>query len=360
MPKILFIASHRPNRSPSQRFRYEQYTGFLQAHGFEFTSSPLISKKDDQWLYKPGNLVRKSFFLLKCYYLRWKDLKRIQEFDIIFIQREAFLTGSYYFERQYKKSGARIVFDFDDAIWHLNMSEANRKLGWLKNPDKTAKIIGFSDLVIAGNRYLEQYALRFNTRVIRIPTTIDTLKFLPVPDKTDHQPLCIGWSGSLTTIRHFQDAIPFLKLLKEKYGNAICFKVIGDVQYSNQELSIQGIAWKAETEVEDLSGIDIGIMPLPDDEWAKGKCGLKGLSYMSLGIPTVMSPVGVNTEIIHDGVNGFLAGTTGEWVQKLSLLIESPTLRKNLGQAGRQTVEDQYSVESQKNNYLQALRNLIN
>ncbi|MFI5149140.1 MAG: glycosyltransferase family 4 protein [Bacteroidia bacterium] len=359
MPKILFVASHRPDRSPSQRFRFEQYIGFLEASGFSCFYSPLVTEQEDRWLYKQGNLIRKSFFLFKCFFLRWKDLNRANQFDIIFIQREAFLTGSYYFEKQFRKSRAKIVFDFDDAIWHLDMSEANRRYGWLKNPDKTGKIIALADRVLAGNKYLENYALQFNKKVTLIPTTIDSDKFAPATGKNETGPVCIGWSGSLTTIKHFQDAIPFLKLLKDRFHDQIIFKVIGDANYSNPDLQIQGIAWNAVTEVEDLREIDIGIMPLPDDEWAQGKCGLKGLSYMALEIPTVMSPVGVNTTIIQDGVNGFLAGSVQEWVAKLTSLIESPDLRKKLGKAGRQTVISHYSVLSQKEVYLETLRNLL-
>jgi glycosyltransferase involved in cell wall biosynthesis len=158
---------------------------------------------------------------------------------------------------------------------------------------------------------------------------------------------------------HFEYAIPFLRKINEKYGNDITFKVIGDSSYQNEELNIVGISWNEADEIKELSGFDIGIMPLPDDEWAKGKCGLKGLQYMALEIPTIMSPVGVNTEIIQDGVNGFLAVDIDEWVEKLSLLIESLALREKLGKAARKTVLEKYSFESQKQNYLNCFEELI-
>jgi len=134
--------------------------------------------------------------------------------------------------------------------------------------------------------------------------------------------------------------------------------VIGDGRYRQPELGIQGVDWAAATEVRDLSEFDIGVMPLPDDEWARGKCGLKGLQYMALEIPTVMSPVGVNTEIIEDGRNGFLAAREDEWVEKLANLIESAGLRRELGQAARRTVEERYSVHSQRDRYVALLGRL--
>jgi glycosyltransferase involved in cell wall biosynthesis len=358
MPKILFIASHRPRRSPSQRFRFEQYLLFLKSKGFTYDYSYLISEEDDRMFYQPGNLRRKIYFFLKSVYVRLQDIRRMNEYDIIFVQREAFMTGSTFFERRFSKSRASLVFDFDDAIWKLDVSEGNRKFGWLKKPGKTASLIALADLVIAGNKYLENYALKYNTSVILLPTTIDTDLFHPRTKPIAEDRICVGWSGSHTTIKHFQSALPYLKRLHAKYGNRICFKVIGDPDYSLTELGIVGVAWTEATEVNELLAFDIGIMPLPDDEWSKGKCGLKGLSYMSLEIPTVMSPVGVNTEIIRDGLNGYLASDEEEWVEKISRLIDNPELRRKIGIEGRKTVLERYSVISQRDAYLKALQGL--
>lgn len=355
MPRLLFIATHRPDRSPSQRYRFEQYMEFLQGHGFEITYSWLLDEADDKLFYSPGKWLAKFLLVLRCARKRRTDVRRAKDYDIIFVQREAFLAGTTRYEKKLAKSGARLVFDFDDAIWKLDVSDANRKLGWLKNPGKTADIIALSQLVIAGNEFLAAYARLRNSNVVIVPTSIDTEKYIRRSKPAGAGPVVIGWTGSLTTIKHFEFAVPVLGELKKKYGDRIAFKVIGDGTYSNEELNIRGIAWSAEKEVEQLSDIDIGIMPLPDDEWTKGKCGLKGLQYMALGIPAVMSPVGVNTEIIRDGVNGFLADTQQEWVSRLSALIESAELRANTGAAARKTVEEKYSVNAWKNELLRLL-----
>ncbi|MGZ4054303.1 MAG: glycosyltransferase family 4 protein [Bacteroidia bacterium] len=357
--KILFIASHRKDRAPGQRFRFEQYFDYLSANGFDCELSFLIDEQEDKILYKHGHYFEKFKVFLSSYKKRRKDAKNKNKYDIIFIFREALMTRSIYFEKQFKNSRAKLVYDFDDAIWHQDVSDANKKISFLKNPDKISDIISLCDVVFAGNQYLADYAGQFNKNILIVPTTIDTNEYKRMLLGKKDDRICIGWSGSITTIKHFEYAISFLTKIKEKYGDKIKIKVIGDGSYINEPLEIKGVSWTKKEEIKELSEIDIGIMPLPDDEWTKGKCGLKGLQYMALEIPTVMSPIGVNSEIINDGVNGFLAKTEEEWVTKISQLIDSFEMRKKLGSNARKTVEERYSVESQKNNYLNAFNELL-
>lgn len=360
MPRILFVNLHRPNRSPSQRYRYEQYIPFLEENGFQCETSYIISEKDDKIFYGAGNYFGKFKILLKSHWHRWQELKHSKDYDIIFVQREAFMTGTWLYEKKYAQSTAKLVFDFDDAIWIPQISTGNKRLSFLKNFDKTQEIIRLSDLVIAGNEYLANYARQFNPNTAIIPTTVDTDEHhrLDFPNKPKDK-ICIGWSGSFSTLPHFETAEPALKIIQDKYPNKVYFKIMGDGTYYNESLQTQGIAWKKETEVQELSEIDIGIMPLPDDEWAKGKCGMKSLLYMAVEATSVISPVGVNTEIIQDGENGFLASTTEEWVAKLSELIENPEHIPKFGKKGRETVIERYSVLSQREKYVEMLKNLI-
>jgi glycosyltransferase involved in cell wall biosynthesis len=356
MPKILFLTVHRPDRSPSQRFRFEQYIPFLTQKGFECTHSFLLDEKSDKLFYSKGKILGKLGIVRRSFFKLWRLSSNANNYDFIFIQRETFMLGTSFFEKRFAKSKAKLIFDFDDSIWLLDVSNANKAFAWLKNPNKTAEIIALSDVVVGGNPYLCDYAKQFNKNVKLIPTTIDTAEYINKGNKNTS--VCIGWSGSLTTLKHFNHAVPFLKKLKEKFGDKISIKAIGDANYKNEELNVISLPWKKESEVEELSTFDIGIMPLPDDKWASGKCGLKGLQYMALEIPTIMSPVGVNSEIIQDGINGFLASGEEEWIEKLSRLIESKELREKIGKAGRKTVEEKYSIESQKNNYLKLFKEL--
>lgn len=352
MKRVLIICHHRKDRSPGQRFRYEQYLSFLEQNGYQFDISILLNEKDDRAFYSKGGYFRKAFIYLKTLRIRTKDWFRMNRYDIIFIFRDALMTGSTFFEKRFARSKAKIIYDFDDAIWLQNVSAANKKLAFLKNASKTGTIIGLADLVFAGNQYLADYAAQFNKNIAIIPTTIDTDIYLPHQIKKENLVVCIGWSGSFSTIQHFATAIPALKRIKEKFGSAVSFKIIGDKNYYCAELDTKGDPWVAATEIEDLSKIDIGIMPLPDDEWSKGKCGLKGLQYMALEIPTLMSPVGVNSEIIRHGVNGYLPASEDEWVALLSELIADKGLREKIGKAGRQTVIERYSVHAWKQKYL--------
>lgn len=356
--KILYIVPHRLDRSPGQRFRCEQYIEFLENEGYSITYSNILNKTDDRIFYSKGNYILKLYILLKSISKRICDLLRAHNYDIIFIYREAIMIGSTFFEKQLKRTGAALIYDFDDSIWLNDTSEGNQKLQWMKRPAKTADICRLSDLVIVGNEYLAHYASEYNKNVIIIPTTIDTNYHLNPQKYSNRNPVCIGWTGTSTTLKHFESILPALLSIKSIYKEAVSFKLIIDIPYINEELGIIATAWNKETEIDDLADIDIGIMPLPNDEWSKGKCGFKGLQYMSLGIPTVMSPYGVNKEIISHGINGFHAETETQWIDILSFLINDFDQRKIIGEKGLQTVVGKYSVDSQKELYVSLFKSL--
>ena len=358
MKKILFIAHHRLDRAPGQRYRFEQYFSYLEDNGVICDLKNIISEEDDKILYSHGNYLKKAAIGFKSLRKRKSDLKSISQYDLVVVFREAILTSSIFFEKRLAKSGVPILFDFDDAIWIKDVSEGNQRLSFLKNPDKIKKILPLVSHVSAGNSYLKEFALKYNKSVSIIPSTIDTDKYKEIK-KLKEGLVTIGWVGSHTTIKHFETIVPVLIKLKEKYKGKIEFKVIGDPIYHNSDLGINGIAWDNSKEVEFFNMLDIGVMPLPEDEWTKGKCGMKGLLYMSVNTPAVMSSVGMNSEIIENGVNGFLADTKEEWFEVLSKLIEDENLRKSIGLAGRKTVEEKYSMNSQKEKYLDLYLSLM-
>jgi len=354
LSKLLYIAPHRPGRSPGQRFRFEQYKDFLESEEFEITYSFLLNAWDDRHFYQHGNYLAKCWIALKGMIIRLFDVIRASRYDYLIIYREAHFFGFSFFEKWLSHRKAATIFDFDDAIWLNDVSESNKNLSWLKSASKTAKIAEYADIVTVGNSFLANYATEYNKNTIILPTTIDT-HIYKYRGARNTDVITIGWIGSYTTLKHFQNAIPILAEIKQKYAGRVDFKVIIDIDYNVPEINLTSTKWSKETELEELNKIDIGIMPLPDDNWSRGKCGFKGIQYMSLGIATVMSPVGVNVDIIEHGKNGFLASTDAEWIDCLSQLIESEQLRERLGKAGRQTVEERFSVVSQRDNLLKAL-----
>ncbi|HRY32940.1 MAG TPA: glycosyltransferase [Bacteroidales bacterium] len=355
---VLYIASHRPGRAPNQRFRFEQFLPAMEQNGFRAQISYLITEKEDRFIYSPGNWLRKARFLyLSCPRRRWQCLELVSRSDVVIIAREALMTRSLFFERQIRNRTNCLIYDFDDSIWLPNLSKYNRFFSLLKRPSKTAAIIAMADRVTAGNRYLADYALQFNPAVDVIPTTVDTRQYFPAEKlKSGDEPVVIGWTGSLTTIDHFRQLEPVLETLKDRFGDKLAFKLVGSSNYTNKRLDIKELSWSLEEEKNRLASFDIGIMPLPDNAWTRGKCGFKGLLCMATGVPVVMSPVGVNREIIRDGENGFLADDLSVWEEKLSLLINDPGLRKRLGEAGRLTVETSYSTAGWTKEFIRILK----
>ena len=354
--KILFISPYPKGIGPSQRFRFEQYLEFLSTT-FECEQKTFWDQKAWAVLFREGHFIQKIYYLLRAFFKRTILLFSIYRYDIVFIHREVAHVGPPIFEwimaKVFRK---KIIYDFDDAIWKLNYSQKNPWVKYFKAPWKVAKICQWANLVCCGNKYLADYAGQFNTNVNLIPTTIDTNYH--TKRQVANSTLTIGWTGTLTTLKHIDIILPALQKLEKKYS--FKFRVIANDKPNLDLQSLEYVEWNKNSEIEDLSTIDIGLMPLPDEEWEKGKCGFKGLQYMALEIPTVMSPVGVNSEIIEDGKNGFLASTEEEWIEKITRLIASKELRKKLGKAGRKTVLERYSVEANKQKYLDLFNSVLN
>lgn len=358
--RLLCLVHHRPDRSPGQRFRIEQFLPALEKNGWEIQYSNILDQKDDAIFYASGHYLGKFRIMIKSFLQRLRDLKQAKNVDAVFIYREAFMLGTTYFEKRLAKRQIPVIFDFDDSIWLNDTSAGNQKLSWLKKPQKTAKICQLVDHVFVGNEYLAQYARQFNKNVHILPTVIDTTYHKPKQKNTSKSKLCIGWTGTEPTLKHFETIVPTLKILNERFPDKLCFRVIVNFPYKTNEIPLEVIQWDRTTEINTLQDFDIGIMPLPDNQWTRGKCGFKGLQYMALEIPTIMSPVGVNSEIIRDGQNGYLASDEKEWIEKISKLIESESLRREMGVAGRKTVIENYSQHAWKDSYVAHFESLLN
>jgi glycosyltransferase involved in cell wall biosynthesis len=357
--KILFLAHHRLDRSPGQRYRFEQIFDYLETNGIECYLANIISESDEIALYRSQNILRKIVVGLKSYKRRFVHLLSVRSYDLVVVYREALPSRSTFFEKLIAKKNIPILFDFDDAIWVKDVSIVNKKLSWFKDEKKIEKLLPLCSHITCGNSYLAAYANRFNNNVSIIPSTVDTSNYKPVSSKNRDGIVRIGWVGSHTTIKHFELITDVFLELKKKYKKKVKFVVIGDENYKNNKLKLKGKKWENDKEVELFNSFDIGVMPLPNDEWTKGKCGMKGLLYMSVGVPAVMSNVGMNKDIIENGVNGYLPVGQEEWITVLSNLIEDNKLRKKIGEKGRKTVIEKYSKNTVKKTYLDLYSSLM-
>ncbi len=352
--KVLILVAHRKGRSPSQRYRFEQYLPFLESKGYTFEWSNLLDAKADRDFYAAGGALRKVGILLSHVWQRMRDWRRMNSYDVVFIQREALFLGSGFFEHRAYRSGAHVIFDFDDAIWKADTSPGNQKWEWVKRPAKFFDNVAHAHVVLAGNAYLAEQARKVNKNVLLVPTTVDTAFHKPLTHLRGGPVVCIGWSGSVSTVKHFVSLLPVLRRIEQQYGAAVRFRLFGDANFKSSHPKVEALAWTEASEVDVLNSFDIGLMPLPDDEWARGKCGLKALTYLACGVPAVVSPVGVNADIVQPGVSGLHAVSDDEWYEALCKLIDDVALRKQMGVAGRTFVEKHYSVEANKHLYLEA------
>lgn len=355
---VLVLAPYLQDTVPGQRFRIEQWARILRPLGVNFHFVPFESEELKLVWHTEGRHARKIRELFQGFYRRMRVLATLEKrWDVIFLFRELLPIGPPFLERLLARKGIPIVYDFDDAIFLPDVSEANRQFGWLKWPQKTGLICRLSTHVIVGNRYLRDYVLEHTDRVSVTPTTIDTDSYtLKESAKIQGLPV-IGWSGSLTTLKHLRTVEGALKALKRSLDFRL--KVVGSEAFSISGLEVESKGWNAGSEIDDLKSFDIGIMPLPDDAWSRGKCGLKALQYMAVGVPTVVSPVGVNTEIIEDGKNGFLASSYNEWVERLFTLATDEGLREEFAASGRKTVEERYAAKVQAPRVLEIFRAVI-
>lgn len=264
-------------------------------------------------------------------------------YDVVVFQRDLlFRVPSAFLERLAKlmsRRGTRFIFDVDDSVFLTKLGSRSATL------DRKFAQICSGAKVIAGNEYLAEYFRQF-TEVVVVPTTVDTSREIK-DSKAVGDSIVIGWTGVATNLGFLKELLPVFEELLGKYR----FKLLVISDATEEELKFlksipfEAVKWRAETEAEDLRRIDIGIMPLSDNGWSKGKCGYKLLQYMSVGIASVASPVGVNQLIVKHGTNGFLASTNAEWSRALAELIENQPLRETFGKAGRDTVQREYSID---------------
>jgi glycosyltransferase involved in cell wall biosynthesis len=344
--KVLFL-TQTSALGPSSRYRVYQLLPWLQKLGVVCEVSPAIDDTLYRSLYlDSGPQASRRTAFSAAWRRRRDDLRRVDDFDAVFVQKGVF-PGLYSgFER---KIAARkpVVFDFDDAIW-LPRVGGSPVLRALHRESAVQDILRSATAVIAGNSFLADYAARFNRKITVVPSSIDLAAY-PRGDSSN----VVGWIGSRTTL-------PYLSPLKPAFETlGIKPRIIASGDPTQLGFETEFRPWRLETEMNELSQIGVGIAPLPDTPWEHGKCGVKILQYMACGIPVVASPVGVNAQLVVNGVNGFLAKNTDEWTTALRTLMADSSQRQRLGAAGREAVEKNFTVQVAAAAVNSVLRSLV-
>lgn len=348
MKKILYFTKYT-RKGASSRLRSFQYIPYLEEAGYRVEVFPLF---DDRYLTDLYKGQKSLSNIWSAYRRRFSDLKKAKEGDTVFIEYELFPYLPAWAEMWLRRKKINYIVDYDDAIFHNYDKSSNAIVRFLLG-NKIPRVMRNSSLVIAGNQYLAEKAKRSGAkRVEKIPTVVDLERYqMKERFSSQNEPLVIGWIGTFSTFKYVKSLLPVFEKLAEKIP--LKLHIIGAKEDLDTFLEIKFIDWEEHLEASSIRTFDVGIMPLKDSPWEKGKCGYKLIQYMASGIPVIASPVGVNSEIVENNINGYLAKTVQDWEDKILYLHENRNLLQLLGAAGRKKVEETYSLQVTSNKLLQ-------
>lgn len=346
MSRILFFVPH-PEQDAGYRYRIQQFIPYLKDAGYSCTIAPFSTEKLYTSLRARGAFSQKVAHAAYCSARRIAQIGRLSEFDLVVIQREVFPFFAPLMEKRVLSRHSRVIFSFDDAIYagHGDLAPLNHPMLYrIKYGRGVDHVIRKSCHVIAGNRILADYARRLNPNVSVIPTVVDCARYIPKP-QTANPPVTIGWVGSRSTAPYLRLIEPALKELALAHPGKVRFRFYGFPEYHPALPDCESLPFRLDSEMEDLHSLDIGLMPLADTEWCRGKCAFKAIQYMASGVATVASPVGITPDLIQHNVNGLLATSAGEWSECLKVLTDHADVRRRITQAARRTIEASYSLQ---------------
>ena len=354
----LLLLPRYSHLGPSSRLRCFQFLPSLWQAGIECTVQPLFNDALLSSKYKKGNYALVA--VLAAYFRRIGQMMRRHRFDLVWVEKEVLPWLPARIERAFL-GGVPYVLDYDDAIFHNYDLHKNSFVRFFLGK-KINQVIQGAALVMVGNDYLASYAHQARAPWVEIvPTVVDLERYsgfvnqIELGNKTEE--FVVGWIGSPSTTRYL--ALLANPLAKLSNIFSLRLRVIGGGDVKIPGVKVENLAWHENAEVSMLKGCDVGVMPLTDTPWERGKCGYKLIQYMACEKPVVASPVGVNTKIVQEGVNGFLAHTEEDWMKALKMLIANPEMKKQIGQNGRKIVERDYSLQCMAPRLIELLRKAV-
>ena len=355
--RVLTLVPSQKGYSPGQRGSIELWESVLKSAGITLDYAPFETEKLSRILYKSGNHLSKAFEMVRGYSDRIGLLKRLGEYDAVFVYREAALLGPAFLEKLVARRKP-LIYQLDDPLFMPYKSPSNGYLSYLKFFGKVKEIIRISKVVMVNSSHIREYAEQFNKNIWQIPSIVDTRKFIYKPFDENKKRVCVGWSGSPTTLKNIKLVEKPLTRLSEK---DICdIRFIGGTDFDLDGVKYTAQKWNEATEVEDLRRMQIGLVPLPENSWNKYKFIMKTAQYMALGIVPVGTPMASNTEVIRHGENGFLAATDDEWLEYLTILVKDSNLRNKMSAAAVEDALAKYSLEANTAEIISAFKAALN
>lgn len=340
-PRHLLILPRYTPKGPSSRVRFYQYLTFLREAGFSCDVRPFFDDGYIDALFTRKPVDQAS--VLGAYFHRIADALQAGRYDLVWLQYELLPWLPNGLERLLMEKKTPLVVDYDDAVFHRYGMHRNPAVRALLG-GKIAAMMCSAQMVVAGNAYIADYAKKAGARQVAVlPSVVDTRLFNPVEKRKENTAITIGWIGSPVTIRFLEGIAAELRQVLE--GDVRLVVVGAEIPAGIANLPVVKLPWSLDSEVAAIQQFDVGIMPLPDEPFERGKCGYKLIQYMACGVPAVASPVGVNATIIEDGVNGFLASDSEDWVRALRKLIADRKLRQKMGTRAREKAVKEYSLQ---------------
>lgn len=356
--KVLFLTQY-PRQGPSSRYRVYQMVPWLEANGVECEVRSLVSEQDYGWMRGRGRYAAKTWLMGKSWVSRLIQILRSSRYDVVYVLKTAFPLGPPLFETLASRVKCPFVVDYDDAIFLHRDSVDHAFLDGFKATHHFNRILRLADGVIVPNDFLREHSLRYNQCVLKVPEAEDTERLRPRGPHRNDGDVIVGWVGSPSTASYLDLIEPALRRICSDYPQVRCRFIGGN--WTAPGIRSEYVPWTLEREVENLQSLDIGLMPLTDTDWSRGKSGCKLRQYMSVGVPSVASRVGYNCELVLDRSHGLLVSNTeDEWYDALAELIESSDQRNRIACAARQRVEEEFTIEKIGPVFKEALHTVAN